>query len=268
MARHAWDVPLSFIDASYSKRVVSHGMVYPPGVYFTKAAILVLYLRIFSVKRVMRALIYVGLIVLFLVYATFIPLTVVFCTPRNGGAWDLVLLQKCQQTTGIAAVVQAVFGLLSDIYILVLPLPIIWNLNLKPKKKIGLAVVFMSAGLVIIATALGLYYKVQNFQAADPTWDAALAYIWQYVTKTGTMIENYVTVIVSCAPAVASFWRNVIAKSGAFLKLQSYLKRGRHGVASSDKRSTKLQIYSSPKQPDSESQSNLHAADRNEFHGM
>ncbi|KAL9034264.1 MAG: hypothetical protein Q9180_005504, partial [Flavoplaca navasiana] len=232
-------------------------MVYPPGVYFAKAAILTLYLRIFSVKRVMRGLIYGGLIVLFLVYATFIPLTVVLCTPRNGGAWDLVLLQKCKPTA-IASVIQGVFCLLSDIYILVLPLPIIWKLNLKPKKKIGLAVVFMSAGFGIIATALGLYYKVQNFRAVDPTWDAAIAYL-------SVMIENYVTVIVSCAPAVASSWTNIVAKSAAFLSLQSYLRLGRSS-ASSDKRSTKLKIYSSPKQPDSESQSNLHAVDCNKIH--
>ncbi|KAL8878622.1 MAG: hypothetical protein Q9192_008409, partial [Flavoplaca navasiana] len=232
-------------------------MVYPPGVYFAKAAILTLYLRIFTVKRVMRGLIYSGLIVLFLVYATFIPLTIVLCTPRKGGAWDMVLLQKCKPTS-IALVVQGVFCLLSDIYILVLPLPVIWNLNLKPKKKIGLTVVFMSAGFGIIATALGLYYKVQNFRAADPTWDSAIMYLC-------VIIENYVTVIVSCAPAVASSWTNIIAKSAALLSLQSYLRLGRSS-ASSDKRSTKLKFYSSPKQPDSESQSNLHAVDCNRIH--
>lgn len=160
-------------------------MVYPPGVYFAKAAILTLYLRIFTVKHVMRGLIYGGLIVLFLVYATFIPLTVVLCTPRKGGAWNLVLLQKCKPTS-IALVVQGVFCLLSDIYILVLPLPVIWNLNLKPKKKIGLMVVFMSAGFGIIATALGLYYKIQNFRAADPTWDSAMMYLCVYVILLST----------------------------------------------------------------------------------
>ena len=81
------------------------------------------------------------------------------------------------------------------------------------------------------------------------------------------MIENYVTVIVSCAPAVASSWTNIIAKSAAFLILQSYLGLGRSS-ASSDKRCTKLKIYSSPKQPDSEWQSNLHAVDCNRIHGM
>ena len=160
-------------------------MVYLPGVYFAKAAILTLYLRIFKVKRVMRGLIYGGLIVLFLVYVSFIPLTVVLCIPRKGGAWDVVLLQKCKPT-GIALVVQGVFCLVSDIYILGLPLPIIWNLNLKLKKKIGLTVVFMSAGFGIIATALGLYYRVQNFRAVDPTWDSAIMYLCVYVILMGT----------------------------------------------------------------------------------
>ncbi|KAL9036324.1 MAG: hypothetical protein Q9180_004363, partial [Flavoplaca navasiana] len=160
-------------------------MVYPPGVYFAKAAILTLYLRVFSVKRVMRALIYGGLIVLFLAYATFIPVSVVYCSPRKGGAWDFFLLDKCK-ATALVLVIQGVFNLLSDNYILILPLPIIWTLNLERKKKIGLAVVFMSVGFGIIASALGLYYKVRNYTGSDSTWDVAKAYICVYVMIMGT----------------------------------------------------------------------------------
>lgn len=183
-------------------------------------------------------------------------------------AWIFVLLDKCK-ATAIVLLIQGVFNLLSDVYILALPLLIIWKLNLerKKKKKIGFAVVFMSVGFGIIASTLGLYYKVRNGTGSDPTWDVAKAYICVYVMIMGTektpwllmmsrMTENYVTIIVSCTPAVSSFWSNVVVKSAAFLSLQSYFRLGRLGV-SSERRSIRFKMFSSAKLPDSESLSHL-----------
>ena len=122
-------------------------MVYNPGIYFAKAAILTLYLRIFATGMRMRVLIYSALVVLFLVYFAMIPVATVYCTPRTGESWDLMLLERCH-TTATTAIVQGVLGVVSDMYIFVLPLPVIFNLQLPFRKKIGLALVFM-AGILL-----------------------------------------------------------------------------------------------------------------------
>ena len=118
-------------------------MVYNPGIYFAKAAILTLYLRIFAPKIIMRVLIYSALAILFPVYFAMIPVASVYCTPRHGGTWNLSLLEQCHKTATLS-VVQGVFGVVSDIYIFTLPLPVIYNLNLAFRKRIGLLLVFMA----------------------------------------------------------------------------------------------------------------------------
>lgn len=118
-------------------------LVYNPGIFFAKAAILALYLRIFATTRRMRHLVYFPLVLLALVYAAMIPVATVFCTPRTGEHWDIFLLEKCHSTATLA-IVQGVFGLASDIYIFILPLPMIYNLHLPSRKKLGLLLVFMA----------------------------------------------------------------------------------------------------------------------------
>ena len=147
-------------------------MIFGPGIWFAKAAILMLYLRVFQVKRIMRLLIYSGLAFMFAVYWVSIPTFTYYCTPRAGENWDLVLLQKCQVLDALA-IVQGVFGVVTDIYIFLLPLSTIFHLNLPQKKKIGLAAVFMTGIFGIIASVLSLYYRVLNWKMEDSTWNAA-----------------------------------------------------------------------------------------------
>lgn len=163
-ARRGWNVPLSFFNSSYikvtqhhqharkfrdhsiidkSQRIYAIDVVYEPGIFFAKAAMFMLYLRVFAITRHTRLLVYLPLLVLFLVYASMIPVATVYCTPRAGEHWDLLLLEKCHETATVA-VVQGVFGLVSDIYIFAFPIPMIIKLHLPFKKKLGLLLVFMA----------------------------------------------------------------------------------------------------------------------------
>ena len=152
-------------------------MTFGPGLWFAKAAILMLYLRAFQVQKTMRFLIYFGLAFMFGVCWVSVPTFSYFCTPCPGQGWDLKLLQKCQAIS-VLAIVQGVFGVIFDIYIFVLPLSTIFHLNLPYRKKLGLAAVFMTAILAIIASVLSLYYRVLNWRKEDSTWNLAKFYIF------------------------------------------------------------------------------------------
>jgi hypothetical protein len=148
------------------------GMVFAPGMTFAKCAILVLYLRLFQVSRTLRVLIWVGIFVVCSAYLVAIPLFTYYCTPRANENWDLMLLEKCKKN-GVLALIQGVIGVVTDIYIFVLPLPTISRLRLPRRKKIGVFLVFIAGLLGIAAATLSLVYRVKNWQRTDITWNSA-----------------------------------------------------------------------------------------------
>jgi hypothetical protein len=151
-------------------------MTFGPGIWFAKASILMLYLRVFQVQKTMRFLIYFGLTFMFVLYWVCIPLFTIYCAPRPGQKWGLAVLEKCG-TTGILALILGVFGVVTDIYIFVLPLSTIFHLNLPYKKKVRLAAIFMTGILGIIASALSLFYRVLVWKKVDSSWNAAKTYL-------------------------------------------------------------------------------------------
>lgn len=73
------------------------------------------------------------------------------CRPRGGLDRASVLLgqaqKDCYDPTGFISLSNIPFGafnLLSDIYILVIPLPAIVNLKMDPRKKVGVLLIFLT----------------------------------------------------------------------------------------------------------------------------
>ena len=118
-------------------------MVYGPSIFFARAAILALYFRVFAPRKAMRILICAALLTLLIFYLTGDAVLTAYCTPKNG-MWDVLLAQRCTPAASINAIIQSVVGILSDIFILILPLPITYKLNLRPKTKAGVIAIFLS----------------------------------------------------------------------------------------------------------------------------
>ena len=102
-----------------------------------------LYLRVFAPVRWFRVAVFVAAAAMTLCFSISPILAVIYCTPRPGGHWDLGVELKCGDLAFLA-IMNGVFNLLSDLLIIVLPLPILYRLNLATKKKYGLAVVFLA----------------------------------------------------------------------------------------------------------------------------
>ena len=110
---------------------------------------LALYIRLFAPKRWLRYTCYTGLVVTFLFYWANSPLAGVYCTPRHGGPWDFEVLSRCS-TLAVIGPIQGAVGLAADILILILPLPIIYRLNMKTARKTGLCIVFLVGILYVL----------------------------------------------------------------------------------------------------------------------
>ncbi|TGO61263.1 hypothetical protein BOTNAR_0131g00090 [Botryotinia narcissicola] len=211
-ARHDWDIPISAVlNPSFAKRIFAFNILSSPTFGFSKAAIIFLILRVFSPKAQLRWSCYTVLTVT-LIYWVQIPLTIAWCTPHLHGHWDAAVSERCEKL-GFTGPMQGVISVVTDVAILLLPLPIIFGLNLNRKRKMGLALVFFIAIFALVASSISMYYRVKSFQGVDSTWDGPK------VTACA-VAESCVTIIVSCAPSMASFWNNVVSKSAFYSSLR------------------------------------------------
>ena len=113
-------------------------------IFFAKNAMLLLFLRVFSVDRPLRLAIYGAMIFTIPLYWTQLFTESYFCTPRPGHKWDLSIGQACSHNI-IWGVIQGVLNVVLDIYMLVLPIPAVLNLQLSKGKKVGVLAVFGTA---------------------------------------------------------------------------------------------------------------------------
>ena len=119
-------------------------MLYGPAIFFAKASLFLLYLRLFSPDRWTRNLIYGGLIITFTFY---LATTIAFgalCIPRQAETWaEAAFSPHCHQVL-VMIYVQGVFNVVSDFYVLVIPIPVVLKLQLPIQKKIGICAIFMT----------------------------------------------------------------------------------------------------------------------------
>ena len=150
-ARHTWDVPLSAITPAWLKRNAVLCILYPLSTWSAKIAIFVLYLRLFGrAKWVIRSC-WAGIVSSTILYWTCTVLLSVYSFPHRGQHWDLSLGMKIQKDPKIFAVwlVVGSFNLFLDVFLLVLPMPIVMGLKMSLQKRIGLAAVFLT-GIVYV----------------------------------------------------------------------------------------------------------------------
>ena len=113
--------------------------------FFSKSSIFLLFHQIFEIQRPMRIAIRVGIISSALLYITNIPLSATLSAPRVGETWASVLISGRPQKELIWGVVQSACGIVLDLFIFILPIPVILRLQLSTKKKIQLLAVFTTA---------------------------------------------------------------------------------------------------------------------------
>lgn len=127
------------------KILFSQQIILSFAIFFSKASIFLLFHQIFEVQKAMRIAITAGIIFSALLYFINIPTSALLSAPHVGETWASVLTSGRPQKNLIWGVVQAALSILLDLYIFILPIPVILRLHLSTKKKIQLVAVFTTA---------------------------------------------------------------------------------------------------------------------------
>lgn len=131
----------------YKVTTVVYGVVYGPTIFLAKLALFLLYLRIFSCSSTTKFAIYLGIVVSFIFHIAIAIFVAVGYVPRPGSSWLVTLRTNSCKSVGVLYYVQGVFGVVSDLYIFILPIPILWKLHLPVRRKVGVCAIFL-AGLM------------------------------------------------------------------------------------------------------------------------
>lgn len=121
------------------------GCLYNISAMFTKVSILTFYLRIFSPSRRARALIWSGIAFVVVGYITLTICMLAWMVPHRGdGGWGSTAnTSRMNVASRQLDFTQGIFSVVSDFYVMTIPTGIIFRLNMKNKKKLGVACIFL-----------------------------------------------------------------------------------------------------------------------------
>lgn len=122
----------------------AYQIFYSSAILAIKISILSFYQRLFSTPKFKQVTSIVGAVVIAW-WIAFIMATIFGCRPVQG-YWDKTIKPSCLDTETFI-IAMAVPNLLTDVVILLLPIPIIWRLQLALSQRFALSFMFLLGSL-------------------------------------------------------------------------------------------------------------------------
>ncbi|KAH1548938.1 hypothetical protein KXX57_001216 [Aspergillus fumigatus] len=180
-------IPVACTSSAYHATIqilYAQGTLLGPVIFFAKSSIFLLCRQIFTIQKQMKYAIRFGLLFTFLLYWPGVGLESYFAAPHVGETWEDLLVNHRPVKLIYWGIVQGTLSVILDIYIFILPLPLLAKLQLPRKKRWKLLIIFSTA--------------MMN-------------------------VENNVAIIVSSMPFFAAFFRSHVLESALLKTLRSKL---------------------------------------------
>ncbi|KAI0001228.1 hypothetical protein F4779DRAFT_604409 [Xylariaceae sp. FL0662B] len=212
IGRHMWDVPADSV-AQGLKYFTIASWIYHILAISIRLAFLTLYLRLFSAGQKTKYFIIGGIVFVVLVNLAVMFALIFRCNPVER-SWDTRVPGSCVKAA-IIPYISAVASPICDIYVMALPIPVIWSLKLNLKKKIKVFAVFSVGILAVIASLVRLGETPHLYSNADYTWLLSDMILW------GT-IECDVGIICVCLMLLPAFVEHHLPKTTRSAWLRSF----------------------------------------------
>ena len=157
-ARHGWNLPLSAFTPKFYKILIGESIMANTALWLAKLAILGLLFRLFSPTPRFRVWVHLGVVWATLVWLASILVATILAIPRKGESFESPTVAARLAHQYIWAVVQGVCSMVLDFYLLYLPLPIVWKLQMQRKRKLGFKTIFLT-GLMQVSPPVVSHYE-------------------------------------------------------------------------------------------------------------
>ncbi|KAL8946970.1 MAG: hypothetical protein Q9222_006702 [Ikaeria aurantiellina] len=175
---HAWDLTLNDLHQDPPViLILILECLYGPFIWLIKLSLFLLYLEIFSPLRYLRILVWVGVAVTALFYFPASIAKIALCAPRGRETYaQAYAASRCGDSKAINVCI-GVFNIVSDLYLLVLPIRPTLKLNLPLRRRIGVLFVFTTGLSALNASIAGLVYRIRVNNQIDNTWNIVPVYL-------------------------------------------------------------------------------------------
>ncbi|KAJ5375293.1 hypothetical protein N7517_007299 [Penicillium concentricum] len=204
--RHLSDLPLEEVLIPTLKHWYVYQLVYPLSVGMVKFSILAQYYRIFALKQFRIATIGVGLFV-FAYTVICIFVNAFECHTKPWRAWDPSFPEGCNNLS-MTYFSTAGINILTDIVILIMPLPQLMKLNLRTRRKStdALIAILLTGTFASVASIIRLNALYKYTITKDVSYDAIQILIW-------SQVEVNVAIISASAPSLRPLFNNTFKDS-------------------------------------------------------
>ncbi|KAI0879953.1 uncharacterized protein GGS22DRAFT_101847 [Annulohypoxylon maeteangense] len=203
IGRHIWDEPAIWLIPALKFQTIA-AQIYFVATTVIKLSLLFLYRRIFNLQKTAKWFVNGGIVLVTLMGVSILLAIIFFCFPVEK-AWNNSIPGHCSSPAPVSYLSGA-WNAFVDIYVLILPIPLLWGLNMGPKRKIRLGAVF---GIGIFGCAaslvrLGMTPLLQS--DLDSTYNIAKVSVW-------ATLEINVGLICSCLMLLPAFLRHHLPES-------------------------------------------------------
>ncbi|MCJ1456330.1 hypothetical protein MMC28_006691 [Mycoblastus sanguinarius] len=182
--------------STFSKFIYTSLILYPIAITSIKTSILLFYIRLFGVHRPFEIAVYVTQTVVIAWCLASLLMAIFQCEPISDFWASQEARTNCTAANALL-VATAVPNTVIDFVILVLPLTMVWKLQLSIRRKVALTSSFLIGTLVCVASIMRLLAvaQVNKPQRGDSDWKYARPLIWSNA-------ETSIGIICACLPTL------------------------------------------------------------------
>lgn len=159
---------------------------------FNKLSFLFLYHRVFQIRWFqMICFITIGIVVSGTF--SFVIATVFQCVPVHK-SWNRKSAGHCINNAAFRWA-WASWNTLMDLWVCLMPVPVISRLQMDPGKRAGLLVVFLLGIFVCVTSVIRMHALTSSVATTDPTWGSLPAFVW-------SAVEASTGLICACLPSL------------------------------------------------------------------
>ncbi|KIW03797.1 uncharacterized protein PV09_05098 [Verruconis gallopava] len=195
---HAWEMPISTYNR-FAAITVASASLYVPCLTFAKYSLLLFYYRMSHLRwlRVVSVAV-MGFITCYSIANIF---ALIFPCHPIAKTWDVTITEGSCINRGAVYIVTAVTNIVTDLLLLIIPIPIVWKLQMPFIQKIGLVFIFIVGSLTCITSIVRLTTLLPTLTSVDQPWAVAIPSIWAGV-------EANLVIICCSIPSIRLFIRH------------------------------------------------------------
>ncbi|KAH8668777.1 hypothetical protein BX600DRAFT_538784 [Xylariales sp. PMI_506] len=196
---HAWEISLTQYNY-WSLIFYVSSTLYTPTTGFAKLSLLCFYSKLSPA----RWWIWCTRVSLFILagYSIAITLAMLFACNPIKRSWDVTVTEGSCINRADLYIAIAALQILTDIGLIVMPIPMIYGLQMRVRQKIGLLLMFVIGSSTLVTSVMRLVTLIPSLTALDQTWALSEPVLW-------ICVEGNLLTICASFPTLRRFFRLV-----------------------------------------------------------